>query len=139
MTADVVRRCSDLTPADPGYFATDETRVADERNVLTGDYALVDPSQAYAQGDMAVHVEAFPEGFGMGMSPFMAGTSPAPGPTSGSRWGPGMRLDMSLAEPSVAVPGSMCGGIRGLQIRVRWVVPSCFKEKSHYHSRLGRL
>jgi hypothetical protein len=63
MTADVVRRCSDLTPADPGYFATDETRVADERNVLTGDYALVDPSQASAQGDMAVHVEAFPGGF----------------------------------------------------------------------------
>jgi hypothetical protein len=66
MTADVVRRCSDLTPADPGYFATDATRVADERNVLTGDYALVNPSQAYAQGDMAVHVEAFPEGFGDG-------------------------------------------------------------------------
>jgi hypothetical protein len=66
VTADVVRRCSDLTPADSGYFATDETRVADERNVLTGDYALVNPSQAYAQGDMAVHVEAFPEGFGDG-------------------------------------------------------------------------
>ena len=63
LTFDVVRRCSDLTPADSGYFGNDAGAVADDRNVLTGDYFLVDTAESFAQGETAVHVESFPGGF----------------------------------------------------------------------------
>lgn len=64
VTIDTVQRCSESTPADTGYFGTEG--VADVRNALTGDYFLIDPSEDYAQGETAVHIEAFPDGFGAG-------------------------------------------------------------------------
>ncbi|HVF60174.1 MAG TPA: hypothetical protein VNJ70_10230 [Thermoanaerobaculia bacterium] len=66
VTVDVVKRCSGLSPADGGYFAADATGVAGDRNVLTGDFFLVDVGQNFAQGELAVHVEAFPGGFSPG-------------------------------------------------------------------------
>jgi len=66
ITIDVVQRCSGITPADPGYFAGDGTGVAGDRNVLTGDFFLIEAQQDYAQGEQAVHVEAFPGSFSSG-------------------------------------------------------------------------
>jgi len=66
ITVDVVQRCSGLTPADAGYFADDGSRVAADRNVLTGDFFLIDAEEEYAQGEQAVHVEAFPGAFSPG-------------------------------------------------------------------------
>ena len=66
ITVDVVQRCSGLTPADPGYFAGDGSGVASNRNVLTGDFFLVDAEEDYAQGEQAVHVEALPGAFSPG-------------------------------------------------------------------------
>ena len=64
ITVDVVERCSSLTPADSGYFG--EGGVAGHRNALTGDYFLVDADEAFAQGELAVHVESFPGELGPG-------------------------------------------------------------------------
>lgn len=64
VTVDVVNRCSGLTPADEGYFDAGGLGVASNRNVLTGDYFLVDES--VAQGEPAVHIEAYPEKFAPG-------------------------------------------------------------------------
>jgi hypothetical protein len=66
ITIDVVNRCSSLNPSDAGYFAAGGTGVASDRNVLTGDYVYIDLSQASAQSEMAVHVEAFPGHFAPG-------------------------------------------------------------------------
>ena len=54
------------TPADPGYFGDGAGAVAGDRNVLTGDYFLVDTAESFAHGETAVHVESFPGGFAPG-------------------------------------------------------------------------
>lgn len=64
VTVDVVERCSPLTPADEGYFG--DGGVAGHRNALTGDYFLIDPGESFAQGELAVHVESFPDDFSPG-------------------------------------------------------------------------
>lgn len=66
ITVDVVERCSGLTPADEGYFAAEGSAVAGFRNALMGDYFLVDGGEDFAQGEQALHLEAFPEGFASG-------------------------------------------------------------------------
>ena len=60
-TVDVVRRCSTLTPADPGYFGPDG--VAAHDNVLWGDFFLVDPAGDLAQGENLVRIESDPARF----------------------------------------------------------------------------
>jgi len=60
-TVDVVRRCSTLTPADPGYFGPDG--VAAHGNVLWGDFFLVDPAGDLAQGENLVRIESDPARF----------------------------------------------------------------------------
>lgn len=60
-TVDVVRRCSMLTPADPGYFGPDG--VAAHDNVLWGDFFLVDPAGDLAQGENLVRIESDPARF----------------------------------------------------------------------------
>lgn len=80
VTVDVVNRCSGLTPAADGYFVAGGLGVAGVRNVLTGDYFLVDRDEAFAQGEPAVHVEAFPGEFEPGEHTFYesnVGTSAA--------------------------------------------------------------
>ncbi|HMB55225.1 MAG TPA: hypothetical protein VKU40_18045, partial [Thermoanaerobaculia bacterium] len=58
VTIDVANRCSPLDPSDAGYFANGGQGVAANDNVLLGEYFLVDPSENYAQGEPAVHVQA---------------------------------------------------------------------------------
>ncbi|HZF13848.1 MAG TPA: DUF11 domain-containing protein [Thermoanaerobaculia bacterium] len=58
ITVDVVRSCSALTPADPGYFGPNG--VAADDNVLFGDFMFIDPVARSAKGDLAVHVVAEP-------------------------------------------------------------------------------
>lgn len=64
ITVDVVTRCSDRRPSDAGYFGAEG--VAGDRNTLTGDFFLVDTRESFAQGETAVHVEAFPGEFAPG-------------------------------------------------------------------------
>jgi len=60
-TVDVVRRCSQLTPADAGYFGPDG--VAAHDNVLWGDFFLIDPQHDLAQGENLVRIESDPARF----------------------------------------------------------------------------
>lgn len=61
VTVDVARRCSPLTPADPGYFGPDG--VAGDDNVLWGDFIYVDPAENFAQGENLVRIESDPARF----------------------------------------------------------------------------
>jgi len=58
ITIDAVNDCSLQFPGNPGYFADGGTGIASNENVLWGDYFLVDPENAFAQGEHMVHVEA---------------------------------------------------------------------------------
>ncbi|HEY0552676.1 MAG TPA: hypothetical protein VGG20_00305 [Thermoanaerobaculia bacterium] len=60
-TVDVTRRCTSLTPADPGYFGPDGVAASD--NVLWGDFFLVDPAGNVAAGEDLVRIEADPARF----------------------------------------------------------------------------
>jgi hypothetical protein len=61
VTVDVARRCSALTPADPGYFGPDG--VAGNDNVLWGDFFLIDPAGNVAEGEDLVRIESDPARF----------------------------------------------------------------------------
>ncbi|MFL6234391.1 MAG: hypothetical protein ACJ76N_14760 [Thermoanaerobaculia bacterium] len=61
ITVDVARRCSTLTPADPGYFGPDG--VAGHDNVLWGDFFLIDPAGNVAEGEDLVRIESDPARF----------------------------------------------------------------------------
>jgi|CXWL01.1.fsa_nt_gi hypothetical protein len=54
VTVDSVVSCNLSFPSDAGYFTT----LADNRNILWGDYFYVNPEQNLAQGDTLVHIEA---------------------------------------------------------------------------------
>jgi len=58
VTVDVVDRCSLQFPGDPGYFVAGGQGVAQNDNVLWGNYIYVDPANNFAQGETLVHVEA---------------------------------------------------------------------------------
>src|SRR3954470_7491809 len=60
-TVDVVRRCTTLTPADPGYFGPDGAAAHD--NVLWGDFFLVDAAGDVAEGEDLVRLESDPARF----------------------------------------------------------------------------
>ncbi len=57
VTVDSTNRCTTLTPADAGYFAN-SGGVADNRNILLGDYVIVDPGNDRVFAETAVHIEA---------------------------------------------------------------------------------
>ena len=61
VTVDVVRRCTTLTPADPGYFGPDGAAAHD--NVLWGDFFLVDAAGDVAEGEDLVRLESDPARF----------------------------------------------------------------------------
>ncbi|MEL7059778.1 MAG: hypothetical protein AAGN46_07100, partial [Acidobacteriota bacterium] len=65
VTVDNVNRCELAFPSDAGYFADGGSGVASNVNQLWGDYYLVEPGDAFAQGDTLVHIEAF-DGVGEG-------------------------------------------------------------------------
>jgi hypothetical protein len=72
VTVDSVTTCALLTPADAGYFAT----TSDDRNILWGDFTLLDPAQQSAQTATLVHVESCSSptvGNGAGLCPFVPG------------------------------------------------------------------
>ncbi len=67
ITVDVVRDCSGAelrTPFDPGYFVDLGAGLATNDNALIGDFALVDPSNDFAQGETLVPLIADAERFG---------------------------------------------------------------------------
>jgi len=61
VTIDQVDACSVLFPSSPGYFGPGG--IAGNDNVLWGDVFYVDPSNDFAQGETAVHIESAPAGF----------------------------------------------------------------------------
>jgi len=58
VTIDDVNSCSLLFPSSTGYFVSGGTGIADNDNVLWGDYIYFDPGQNFAQGETLVHIEA---------------------------------------------------------------------------------
>lgn len=56
VTIDQVEACSTLFPNSPGYFGPGG--VAGNENILWGDVFYVDPSNNFAQGETAVHIES---------------------------------------------------------------------------------
>jgi len=58
ITIDDVNSCSLLFPSSTGYFISGGLGIADNDNVLWGDYFYVDPANNFAQGETLVHVEA---------------------------------------------------------------------------------
>ncbi|HEX5759175.1 MAG TPA: hypothetical protein VF121_08275, partial [Thermoanaerobaculia bacterium] len=57
ITVDSVTQCNLLFPSSPGYFSTG---IADNRNILWGDYFYVFSEEDFAQGETLVHVESCP-------------------------------------------------------------------------------
>jgi hypothetical protein len=57
ITVDLVTQCNLLFPSSATYFSGG---IADNRNILWGDYVYVDPVNNSAQGETLVHVEACP-------------------------------------------------------------------------------
>jgi hypothetical protein len=58
VTIDATNRCSLLFPSAAGYFVSGGQGVASNRNVLSGDWTLVDPASNFAHADTLVHLEA---------------------------------------------------------------------------------
>ena len=54
ITVDSVVQCNLSFPSDAGYFTT----LADNRNILWGDYFYINPGQNFATGTTLVHIEA---------------------------------------------------------------------------------
>jgi hypothetical protein len=55
ITVDLVTQCNLLFPSSATYFSGG---IADNRNILWGDYVYIDPVNNSAQGETLVHVEA---------------------------------------------------------------------------------
>ncbi|HEX2253092.1 MAG TPA: hypothetical protein VHQ65_07485 [Thermoanaerobaculia bacterium] len=73
VTVDSVTQCNLLFPSSPGYFSTG---IADNRNILWGDYFYVNEPENFAQGETLVHVESCPDpsvGDGIDECPFLPG------------------------------------------------------------------
>ncbi|MDX1744535.1 MAG: hypothetical protein R3324_01240 [Halobacteriales archaeon] len=58
LTIDVVRSCTLQVPGEPGYFVSGGQGVAQNDNVLFGEYLLIDPQDEVAHGESLVHIEA---------------------------------------------------------------------------------
>jgi hypothetical protein len=58
ITVDNVNQCSLLFPNSPGYFVAGGQGIANNNNILWGDYFYVNPGENFAQGETLVHVEA---------------------------------------------------------------------------------
>ncbi len=58
VTIDVTNQCTEDTPADPGYFVNGGGGVAGNRNILMGDYVIIDAANNRLFAESAVHIEA---------------------------------------------------------------------------------
>ncbi len=56
VTVDSVSACTAALPTDPTYFAA----IADQRNILFGEYWVIDADNNYAHGDSLVAIESSP-------------------------------------------------------------------------------
>jgi hypothetical protein len=93
ITVDDVNSCSLLFPSSTGYFISGGLGIADNDNVLWGDYFYVNAGENFAQGETLVHVEADAAAFATpGAYSFYAVTWPARPRTTASRWPPRSRL-----------------------------------------------
>lgn len=70
ITIDSVSRCNVFFPNDAGYFIDGGIGAANNRNVLWGDYFIVDPANNSAFGDTLVHIEADATVFGLAADTF---------------------------------------------------------------------
>jgi hypothetical protein len=72
ITVDSVTRCNLLFPSSATYFSDG---IADNRNILWGDYFYVNSAQDFAQGETLVHIESCPTpGTGGGSCLFTEGS-----------------------------------------------------------------
>jgi hypothetical protein len=60
ITMDSVNSCSIHFPGDAGYFVSGGTGIANDFNVLWGDWFIVNAGQNFAEGGDLVHIEADP-------------------------------------------------------------------------------
>lgn len=58
VTIDVTNACTLLRPCDPGYFVNGGGGFGGNRNIIWGDWFIVEPDQNFAQGDSMVAFEA---------------------------------------------------------------------------------
>lgn len=68
ITVDSVNACSPVFPGEPGYFIDGGLGIANDKNVLWGDYLILDTENHLIFGDRLVAVEADPT-FGGGSTP----------------------------------------------------------------------
>ncbi len=57
VTVDATNQCTSLSPADVGYFVAGGNGMAANRNILTGDYAYVNGTKGYSEGDSLVAIQ----------------------------------------------------------------------------------
>jgi hypothetical protein len=67
ITVDSVSQCSIQFPNNPGYFVDGGLGIANNNNVLWGDYFYVNPAENFAQGETLVHIEASGAVLGAGL------------------------------------------------------------------------
>ncbi len=58
VTVDSVMACSTVFPNEADYFEQGGAGIANNKNILWGDYFLIDNANDFAQGDNLVHIEA---------------------------------------------------------------------------------
>lgn len=105
ITIDSVVACSLLFPGDPGYFGGG---IPDHRNILFGDYAIVDGLNNFAHGDTLVHIESA-QGrtfSGTPQSPFVPGDY-----TFYGRYVAGTALDQREPLPTITGVRYAVGGV----------------------------
>ncbi len=81
LTIDSVNQCSTVFPNETGYFVDGGTGIANNRNLLWGDYFIINQLNASAIGDTLVSIEA---------DDFFNAGSTASGVTFYGRYDPGM-------------------------------------------------
>lgn len=58
VTVDSASQCSTVFPNEDGYFEAGGNGIANNSNILWGDWFLIDRANNFAQGDNLVHIEA---------------------------------------------------------------------------------
>ena len=117
VTADTVNSCTAQTPAAPVYFAD-----VSFQNILFGDFLVVDPAQNFAEGEAAVHVEAYPWNTpglsaetptfygGYGGDAWRTAREPLPTRFAGPWDNGGELVTWRSAEQPLPAEGWVCGG-----------------------------
>jgi hypothetical protein len=83
VTVDVTNACTILNPCDPGYFIPGGGGIGGNRNIIWGNFYMIDRSRSLASSGDLVSVEAVP---GIGSGPFNTYQGVDPGQLNGSFW-----------------------------------------------------